>query len=447
MTEVKTPKLGKNTSKALVNVGWIFFDRVFRMAAGMLIGVWLARYLGPEQFGQLNYAMVFPAILLPIATLGLTSVVVTELISPKTASKDHLLGTAFFLKLLSGLFAFLLVAISAYYFYSDRPTLIYMILFSASTLVFQSTDVIDLFFQSEVQSRRSVLAKSIAFVLSTLLRLYLLMTYANLVAFSALIFLEAFLGALFLVFFYNRYRSESLRKWRFDSSLAKHLLLMSWPLIMNDFFIFIYMRADQFMIESLADSAELGRYSAALRLSEVWYFIATALVSSFYPSILQLKASDETAFYKGYQQLLTLLAFISISISIGTCFFADTFVNLLFGNQYEGVAQILIVHIWAGVFVFLGVGTSNWFILYGQQRFMLYKTLAGAIVNVVLNLILIPKYGAIGASVATLIAYMLSAYVLNYATARTRPVFRMQTVAIIDTLRLKAVRDVFQRFK
>ncbi|MDR6195963.1 flippase [Siphonobacter sp. SORGH_AS_0500] len=446
MTEVKSPKLGKNISKALVSVGWIFFDRIFRMAAGMVIGVWLARYLGPEQFGQLNYAMVFPAILLPLASLGLTSVVVTELINPKTASRQELLGTAFVLKLLAGLVAYLLVGVAAYYFCKEL-TLVYMILFSASTLVFQSSDVIDLFFQAEVQARRSVLAKFIAFILSTLLRTYLLVSQANLIVFSALIFLEALLGALFLLFFYSRYRSESLLQWRFDLSLAKHLLLMSWPLIVNEFFIFIYMRADQFMIESLADSAELGRYSAALRLSEVWYFIATALVSSFYPSILQLKNSDEAAFHRGYQQLLTLLAFISISISVGTCFFADTLVNLLFGNQYEGVAQILIVHIWAGVFVFLGVGTSNWFILYGHQRFMLYKTLIGALVNVILNLVLIPTYGAVGASVATLIAYMLSAYLLNYFSVPVRLIFRMQTLAIVDTFRLKAVRDLVQRFK
>ncbi|WP_234736666.1 flippase [Tellurirhabdus bombi] len=446
MIDATPRKLSQNTAKALINAGWVFFDRIFRMAAGMLIGVWLARYLGPEQFGQLNYATVFPAILLPVASLGLATVLVTELITKKLASTDELLSTAFFLRLLAGLVSFLAIGVAAYLFYGDQPTLVYMILFSASTLVFQSADVIDLFFQAEVQARRSVLAKSVVFLFSTLLRAYLLIVQADLLAFSALILFDAGLTALSLFVFYGRYRSESFLHWRFNARLAQQLFQAAWPLMISDFFIFIYMRADQFMLESLASSAELGRYSAALRLSEVWYFIAAALVSSFYPSILQLREKDEAAFLKGYQQLLSLLAFISIGIAVGTLFFADMLVDLLFGNQYEGVAQILIVHIWAGVFVFLGVGTSNWFVLYGRQRFMLYKTIAGAGVNVALNGILIPKYGAVGASVATLLAYMLSAYLLNYFSKDSRIIFRMQSIAILDAFRLRALRDALQRF-
>ncbi len=180
-------------------------------------------------------------------------------------------------------------------------------------------------------------------------------------------------------------------------------------------------------------------------MSEVWYFIATAITSSFYPTIVALKTQNEEAFQRAFRKLLSLLAAISILIAVFITFSSSFLVNLLYGQQYTGVDNILVIHIWSAVFVFIGVGSSYWFILHDRQRLLLLKTIAGATVNILLNLILIPHYGAIGTSIATLLAQMMSAYFMNYFIEEARPVFFAQSAALIDVIKLTFLKDLLRR--
>lgn len=445
MISVLKQKLSTQTGKAVTNAGWVFVDRIFRMAASLLVGIWTARYLGPDQFGLLNYATVFPAALLSVASLGLTSLLLTELVRRSDYHEHEVLGTGFVLKFAAGVLSFLVILAASYVLHHDQVLMRYMIFFSSFILVFQSADILDLFFQSKVKSKQSVKAKTVALLISTALKVYFLVAHYSLLAFSALTVIEVMLTTGLMVILYQQESDQRLVNWRFNRQLARYLLRLSWPVMISEFFIFVYMRVNQFMIGGMASPAELGRFSAALKLSEVWYFVAIALTSSFYPMIVKLKDRDETAFLKGYQQLLSLLALISISISVFVSLFAKLIVSLLYGPQYEGVAQILVIHIWSGVFVFLGVGIGNWFVLHGLQRLLLYKTVVGAILNVGLNLVLIPRYGAVGASVATLLAYCVSAYTMNFLFGKTKILFHMQTTAIVDAFRPNTVKSLWQR--
>jgi O-antigen/teichoic acid export membrane protein len=445
MIELNPRKLSTTARKALANAGWVFFDRIFRMATALLVGVWSARYLGPSQFGLLNFANVFPSVLTSVAGLGLTNVLITEIVRNKDYSENQMLGTAFILRLISGTVSLFFITVLANILYSDQPVLQAMILFTSSVLVCQSVDVIDLHFQSRVKSRLSVIAKTIAFVLSTLLRVYFLANHFSLLAFSSVVFVETALSALILILIYNREEGQHILQWRFHRALARRLLQLAWPIMVADFFIFLYMRSDQYMLKELANDLELGKYTAALRLSEVWYFIATAITSSFYPTIVRLKTENEEAFQQAFRKLLGLLAFISISIAVFISFSAPLLVRLLYGQQYDGADHILIIHIWSSVFVFIGVGSSYWFVLHNLQRILLLKTVAGAILNIILNMVLIPEYGAVGSSVATLLAYMMSSYLMNYFVKEARPVFYVQSAAFLDVFRLNFLRSLLKR--
>ncbi|RCR71060.1 flippase [Larkinella punicea] len=445
MIELSPQKLSATARKAFANAGWVFFDRIFRMATALLVGVWSARYLGPSQFGLLNFANVFPTVLMSLAGLGLANILITEIVRKGEYAENQLLGTAFILRLIAGAVSLFVIAVTIRLLYSDQPVLQAMVLFTSSVLVCQSVDVIDLHFQSRVKSRLSVVAKSVAFALSTLLRVYFLANHFSLLAFSSVVFVEATLSALILIFIYNREEGQHILHWRFNRALAIRLLRLSWPLMISEFFIFIYMRSDQFMLKELATDLELGKFSAALRLSEVWYFIATAITSSFYPTIVALKTQNEEAFQRAFRKLLSLLASISILIAVFITFSSSFLVNLLYGQQYTGVDNILVIHIWSAVFVFIGVGSSYWFILHDRQRLLLLKTIAGATVNILLNLILIPRYGAIGTSIATLLAQMMSAYFMNYFIKEARPVFFAQSAALVDVVKLTFLKDLLQR--
>ncbi|GAB3247781.1 flippase [Larkinella harenae] len=443
MLGIKVQNLSTTVRKGFANAGWVFFDRIFRMATALLVGVWSARYLGPSQFGLLNFASVFPTALTSLAGLGLANVLITEIVRNKEYPENQLLGTGFFLRLLAGTVSFLGITLVVHTLYNDQPVLQAMILFTSSVLICQSLDVIDLHFQSRVKARLSVVAKSVAFALSTVLRVYFLANQFSLVAFSSVVFVEVSLSALILVVIYNRQEDQHILKWRFNSRLARHLLSLSWPLMITDFFIFIYMRCDQFMLKELATDVELGKFSAALRLSEVWYFIATAITSSFYPTIVNLKTQSEEAFQRAYRRLLSLLIFISILIALFITLAAPYLTAFLYGQQYTGVDDILVIHIWSAVFVFMGSGSSYWFLLHNKQRLLLVKTISGAVVNILLNFVLIPRYGAVGTSIATLVAQMTTAFLMNYLIPQARPVFFAQIAAIRDVLKLTFIQGRF----
>ncbi|MVM38060.1 oligosaccharide flippase family protein [Spirosoma sp. HMF3257] len=423
-------------SKSLMNVGWLFFDKLFRMATGMLVGVWLARYLGPADYGLLSYANVFPLILAPLASLGVNNILVSEIPIQDADAVDRLVRTTVALKLLAGLVAFGLIVTASYFIHASEPQLIVLISISSVSLIVQCFDAVDVYFQSIQKVQYSIIPKIIAFGLATLIRIYGLIAHLHLEFFIMVTALELTSSYLVIYGLFLRQHNHSIFTLLLDKAIVQRLLHLAWPLMLAEFFIFVYMRIDQIMLKYLATSDELGRYSAALRLSEVWYFVAGAITMSYYPGIIKLRSEDYKAYLSRYQTLLNRLAMIGIGLGLLFSMLGNDISTLLYGQKYEGVGPILSIHIWTGVFVFIAVGTNNWFVVENMQRFLLGRTIVGALVNAILNVFLIPRYGAIGASLATLIAQLCAAYLTNGFFSRTKEVFQLQTNALLFLPRL-----------
>jgi PST family polysaccharide transporter len=187
------------------------------------------------------------------------------------------------------------------------------------------------------------------------------------------------------------------------------------------------MKIDQIMLGSMVGAKAVGLYSSATRISEVWYFIPTAIVSSFAPSIYKAKKEgNESVYYRRITQLLKILNVVAISIAIPMTFFSGTLITFLFGNDYVEAGSILAIHIWAALFVFMGVATSPWFIAEGLTDLSFRRTLLGAITNVVLNFLLIPTYAGIGAAIATVISYGVAGFLFHGIHPQTKKIFRIQ---------------------
>lgn len=435
-------------SLGLRNAGWMFFDKIFRMATGLLVGIWLARYLGPAQFGLLNYVYIFPLMLSALVSLGINTLLSSEI--PTAASleeADRLLLTSIMLKVTAGMLAFGLIMGANFYMHHRMPQLLFLITISASGLLFQGFDAVDIYFQSIRKVHYSIIPKIIAFALATLVRLYGLINGLGLSFFVFIAAVELATGYVVIYFLYIQQRQVLTPWFSFSKRTAQKLLRASWPIMMAEFFIFMYMRLDQVMITRLAGNSELGKYSAALRISEAWYFVAAALTASFYPAIIALRLPDYRAYLYRYQSLLNLLVTLGLGIGLVFSILSEPLTQLLYGKQYAGVDTILSIHIWTGVFVFLGVGSNNWFIVEHLQTFLLGRTVIGALVNLALNIVLIPKYGAVGASVATLIAQFVASYMTNGFYHRTREVFRLQTTAIffVPTFLNTYLKQLFSR--
>ncbi|WP_414568904.1 flippase [Nostoc sp. CCY 9925] len=413
----------------VTNTGWLFVDRILRMGVGLIVGVWVARYLGVQQYGLFNYVAAFVALFSPFATLGLDRVVVRDIVRSRS-SKDQIIGTTFWLKLFGGVSSLLLAVGVIYVLRPNEKMTVWLVAILASAGIFQAVDTIDFWFQSQLLSKYTVVAKNTAFIIATLVKIALINIQAPLIAFAWVTLAEFSLGAVGLAIAY-RVNGYSVQLWRWNFSVAKALLKDSWPLILSSMSIIIYMKIDQIMLGEMIGNTAVGIYSAASRISEVWYFIPTAIVSSVSPTIYAAKQTSEALYYQRIKQLLRLMVVISLLIALPMSFLSGSIITMLFGNGYLAAGQVLAIHIWASLFVFMGVATSPWFIGEGLTHLSLNRTLLGAIMNIWLNFLLIPKYGGVGAAIATVISQSFATFFSHAFHPKTRKIFQMQIKSLL----------------
>lgn len=421
--------ISPEVSRILRNTTWLFSDRVLRMGVGFVIGVWMARYLGVQQYGLFNYATAFVYLFTPLITLGLDSVVVRDLVKDASV-KNQVLGTTFGLRLVGAVVCTILAIASITLLRPDQPLTIALVAILAGAASFQAFETIDLWFQSQVQSRYTVIAKCSAFFGIAALKVSLILLQAPLVWFAWAVLGEMLLGAIALILIYQR-QGHAIQKWRWSSAMVPSLVREGFPLMLSGLTIMLYMKIDQVMLGQMVDDRAVGIYTAATRISEAWYFIPTVIVSSVTPSIYQARERSETDYYRRVGRLLHLLNRIAIAVAIPVTLLSPAIIQLCYGPGYAQSSAVLTVHIWASIFVFMGVATLPCFVVDGLTTLTLRRTLLGAIVNVILNLLLIPHYTVIGAAIATVISQAIASYVSHAFHPRTLKLFLIQTRSLL----------------
>ncbi len=419
--------------KYFKNTGWLMFGKILSLFVGILI----AKFLGPDAFGDLSFATAFTAIIAAIGTLGLDSFVIREIID-HPGKRNEILGTSFWMRLGVSL---VLVPLSVLiYIYlrsaSDRQgtELTLIITFCASALFFKSFNIIDSYFQSQVRSKNVVHVQNICLIISSLIKTSFILLKLPLVFFAFALVIDGILLASGLIVIYHR-DNLHIRNWTFNSNRAKSLLSQSWPLILSAVMITLYMQIDIMMLKYFAGSTQTGIYSAAAKISEAWYFIPVAIVTSVFPAIIHARKTDHARYQKRLQNLYDLLVIISLPVALIVSFGADMFIDILYGDKFEGAGTMLSVHIWSGIFVFLGSASSQYLLAEGFTMISFYRTATGAIVNILLNLWLIPLYGGLGASIATLIAYFAAVFsILIYSKTREQGYMVLKSLFLITII-------------
>lgn len=427
--------------KTLRNMAWLSADSVIRMALGVIVGAWMARYLGVDQYGQFNYALSFVALITPIAAAGLNGITVREIIrSPDSA--DQIIGTSFAIQVVAAAITLLLalIAITVVRPHDDLAKALVLILSLA--MFFRSTDTIKYWFESRVEAKYVVLVENSALFISAAGRIGLMLAGASLIWFAVIVMIEAIIVSTGLLLTYRRMGGD-FGRWRVSLEQARWLLSESWPQLVSGLAVIIYMRIDQLMLGEMLGNTAVGVFSAAVRISEIWYFIPVAIVSSLFPALLAAKKTDEALYLSKLQHLHDVMALLGVSVAILVTFTANWIIWLLFGPQYHESATVLAIHTWGAVFVFLSLASGRWFLAENLQIYAVYRTLCGVVVNIALNLYCIPGYGPIGAGFATLFSQAASCTIFNIVNRRTRPVFIMQMRALFaNRLMLDLVRQV-----
>ena len=420
----------KNFMKYFKNTSWLFGEKILRMIVALFVGVWVARYLGPEKFGLFSYAQSFVALFTVVANLGLDNLVIRELVKDESRA-ETLLGTSFFLKIF-GAFSMLFLLVFALQLIPNDFYTKALIFIIASASIFRSFNVVDFYFQSKVMSKYIVYASVISLFFSSIVKITLIISNAGLEAFVWLVLFDSIVLAIGYLYYFFKHSDFKFQKLIFSKSTAILLLKDSWPLILNGIVISIYMKIDQVMIKQLLGNEEVGQYSAALRISEAWYFIPMVIASSLFPAIINAKKHSEELYYKRIQRLYNLMVWIAIAIAVPVTFLSDVIIDLLYGGQYNQAGGVLLIHIWSGIFVFLGVANSKWLLTENLTKISMYNAAIGAIINVILNIILIKRIGIVGAAWASLASYSFSAYFLLFFWKKTQKNFFLLTKSLIS---------------
>jgi O-antigen/teichoic acid export membrane protein len=413
-----------NLLKIVDNIGWLFFDKVLRMGVGLLVGVWIARYLGPEQFGLLNFTAALIGLFGALAGMGLQGIVVRELVRNPSSRADTL-GTAAALQLLGGAVAYSLLLGAVFFLRpEDRLAQIVGAILGAMVLL-KATEVATHWFESQVQSKYVVWVQNGAFLVFAGVKVMLILIGASLTSFAWAMLAEAVLVALALTMALQRL-GPPLSSLRINWIRCLELLRAGWPLMLSSIAVMIYMKIDQIMIGQMLGNDAVGIYSAAVRISEIWYFLSTAVAASVLPAILEAKKNNEAQYRQRLQRLFDLMTWLAVIVALPVTLFATPLVTMLFGADYSEAGGVLAIHVWATVFVFLGVAGGNWFLAENQQLISLQRTALGAVVNILLNLVLIPILGVVGAAWSTLISYAVAAMLSDAIQHDTRDMFMMK---------------------
>jgi len=254
-------------------------------------------------------------------------------------------------------------------------------------------------------------ANVVSLLLSSAVKVALILCETPLIAFAWTVVFDSVVLAMGYVYFYIKNNSTvNIQKWTFNKQTAISLLKDSWPLILSGIVISIYMKIDQVMIKEMIDSEAVGQYAAAVRISELWYFIPMVIASSLFPAIINAKKVSEELYYARLQKLYDLMVWMAIAIALPVTFLSDWVVNLLYGAQYNQAGSVLMIHIWAGIAVAFGIVWSKWLLIENRQKMVIVFHLLSMVLNIFLNLYFIPKIGILGAGIATALASLIAQF-------------------------------------
>ncbi|ENG4186233.1 flippase [Providencia rettgeri] len=380
------------------------------MGLGLLVSAWVARYLGPSQFGELAYVLAYLAFFQAISTLGMDGIIVRDIAKDKS-SANEILGTAFTLRAITGIACWFLAVCGMAFLNGWNDRSVYITALAGATLVFQAADTVDLWFQSQSQNKRTVAVKLSAYIFSNGIKVILILSKAPLLAFAAVVTLETFTIACGLFYAYKKYPCE--QPWRKLKQQAIVLLHESWPFMISGLSIVLYMRIDQLMIKNYLGDVELGIYAAVLPLATLWQFIPMTLSVSLAPIVAQSKAKSNDNFYKTLGHIFRIFAMLGWLVCIPISILSQFVVGFLFGDIYLPGAIVLTIIVFTNLFINMGIAQSLWIINEKKPKLSLYKTIMGAVVCIISNIILIPLYGIVGAAISAVLAQMVSAVLSN----------------------------------
>lgn len=433
MNKLQMVKERLANSKEAKNASWLIFGRVFQMLLAFIVSVISARYLGPSNYGLINYASAYVAFFTSLCTLGINSVIIKEFVDSPD-EQGQTIGTAIGMRLVSSLCSAIMIVAMVAVVDAGEPLTIAVTALCSISLIFQVFDTINYWFQSLYKSKITAVATLIAYLATSVYKILLFFLKANVMWFAFATSVDYIVLAILLLYAYRKHNGPVLS---ISIEKGKQIISKSYHYILSGMMVAIYGQTDKLMLKQMLDETSVGYYSLASSLNYMWVFVLQAIIDSMVPTIMalyhELKIKE---FEKKNKQLYALVIYISLVVAVGFTLFGKFGILVLYGEQYLPAANVLQIIAWYTIFSYLGVARNAWIVCCNKQRYLKYMYFGAAIINVLLNFIFIPRWGMEGAAVASLITQVCTSIVLPFCIKDMRANARL----MLDAFMLKGLK-------
>ncbi|MGI5977066.1 MAG: flippase [Candidatus Limivicinus sp.] len=403
--------------KTVKNALWIIFERVFQMLLALVVGLLTARYLGPSNYGVLNYTESFVAFATSIAMLGMDSVAVKKIVDHPEEEGCYL-GSCMLFRFISSILTSIAVSFAVYLLNPGEPLKVVLVIIQSFQLIFRSVQILDAWFKRYLKSKYVSIGRMIASVVVSAYKIFLLATAKNIIWFAVSNTLSDFVISLMLYIFYKR---ESTKKLSVEISRGREVLSESYHFILSGLMVAIYGQMDKIMIGQMMNSSDVGLYATATAICGVWVFVPVAIIDSFSPKIMELKSSgDEENYMRRLLQMYSGVIWLCLGVSLIISIFAKPIVYILYGEAYMGAVGALRIAIWYETFSMIGTARGTWVLCEKKNRYVKHYLAIGAVANLIMNSVMIPLWGINGAAVATLITQIITSMIAPLLFKETR---------------------------
>lgn len=419
-------------NKVVKNASWIIVGKMFQMGLAFIVGILTARYLGPSNYGLINYAAAYITFFASFCTLGINSIIIKNFVD-YPEEKGEALGTAIGLRTMSSIVSSAMIIGIVYFVDTDEPLTIIVVALSTIALLFQSFEVINYWFQEKLQSKYTTYATVVAYTIVSAYKIILLIIGKDVKWFAVATAIDYIVVAVILIVLYKKKGGEKLS---FSIRKARQLLEKSKSFILAGMMVSIYNCTDRLMLKQMLDVESVGYYALAVSISTIWCFVLSAIIDSMYPGIMNLHRDNRYDYIKRNRQLYAIVFYLSISVSLIISLFAEFIIKVLYGVEYIEAANPLRIIVWYTAFSYLGIARNAWIVCENKQKYLKYIYISAAFINVLLNFIFIPVWGASGAALASLITQVATVLIVPYFIKALKE----NTILIFEAIKLKGIK-------
>ena len=404
-------------NREIKNAGWIIGEQIFQMVVSLVVGVLTARYLGPGNYGALNYTASFVSFALSVATLGMEGVVIKKMIMTPDDEGVYL-GSCMLFRLFSSILSSIAIFIIVVALNPEDHLKWILVFLQSFQLIFRAVQILDSWFQRHLKSRYVSIGKMVACLIVSGYKIFLLVTQKSIIWFA---FSNSLTDAVVVVMLYIFYRSGHGQKLKIDKAKGIEVLSESYHFILSGLMAATYSQMDRIMIGSMMSDLDVGLYTTATAICGMWVFVPTAIINSFRPKILELKKEGNNEHYeRRLEQVYTFIIWLCIFVSLMVCILGRLIVSFLYGDAYMGAVSALRIAIWYETFSMIGNARGIWILCENKNKYVKYYLSIGVIANLMLNWIMIPIWGINGAAIATLITQIITSLVAPVFFKETR---------------------------